>query len=166
MSTCKRMWTDREIRSMAVDSVENKSNLKVFENIVDKAGHKRFIEGDVALDENVPSSLTFIYGKWTLSGSHLMIVLSYKIADATTTGYIGTLATINLPDWIKSKIVALGGTTIASKNFDAFGADDTAQSVSVRLRKSGDSIFMTQSSVTTTAERTVRVEFDLVIDNN
>ena len=101
MSTCKRMWTDREIRSMAVDSVEKKNNLKVFENIVDKDGHKRFIEGDITPAET--TGITFTYAKWSLSGSHLQIVLAMTIAAGTySTFYLGDIT--NLPKWIFDKI--------------------------------------------------------------
>ena len=82
MSTCRRMWTDRQIRSMAVDSVEEKENLEIFERIVDKDGHKRFIEGEIELADSI-TYLTNLYGKWSLSGSHLMLVICIRTDENT-----------------------------------------------------------------------------------
>ena len=45
------------------------------EDIVDADGHKRFIEGNVT-PANIIGENDIQYAKWSLSGSHLMIVLA------------------------------------------------------------------------------------------
>ena len=165
MSTCKRMWTDREIRSMAVDSVENKSNLKVFENIVDKDGHKRFVEGDI--DIRTIEGVTKTYGKWSLSGNHLMIVLGLALADAVVVASGVTIAELkNLPDWIFEKIVPLFGQLVSISAPTAYADDFTSQNFSSYISKDTTKILINKyGSVTLTANRNVRIQFDMLIDN-
>lgn len=166
MSTCRRMWTDRQVRSMAVDSVENKEDLKVFEHIVDKDGHKRFVEGDITIE--TIAGVTQTYGKWSLSGSHLMIVLALDVANGTEIASGSILAKIkNIPAWIMSKIVVLFSTyALDRKSFAFYGSDYTSQSVFINLLKVADDELDIQSSnLTLTAVRKVRIQFDLLIDN-
>ena len=106
-----------------------------FENITDSDGHKRFIEGNIELDESV-TTITKLYGKWSLSGSHLLIVLAFSIVEnaTLTAGYI---ADINLPEWIMDKIYPLFGDNIDFKSFYAFtSGGDNSQSISAYLDKS------------------------------
>ena len=168
MSTCKRMWTDREIRSMAVDSVEQKSNLKVFEHIVDKDGHPRFIEGDMTME--TVSGVTQTYGKWSLSGSHLMIVLAGSVENSTALALATWVSDVGLPDWIMEKIVPVfaGNVSINSVTL----ADDSwgTQTGQFTLRKTTvDDATVVQinfvSTLTLTSTKSFRVQFDLLIDN-
>ena len=166
MSTCKRMWTDREIRSMAVDSVENKSNLKVFENIVDKDGHKRFVEGDITI--NTISGVTQKYGKWSLSGSHLMIVIALDIANGTTIAGSTGFATLNLPAWIKDKIVPLYSGYVSIKFFDTIGSGTDTQIKAYLGKGTNPSVVYVSAggaSYTSARDESVRIQFDLIIDN-
>ena len=168
MSTCKRMWTDRQIRSMAVDSVENKEDLKVFENIVDKDGHKRFIEGDIT--PKAITGVTYSYGKWSLSGSHLMIVIAGTVANATVIDYEGVFASIpNIPDWVKAKInpgISYSGTLVEAKSVNFYGDDASTQNGLFLLRKNAvDGLYISFAGLTLTKERYFRAQFDLLIDN-
>ena len=133
--TCKRMWTERQVRGMAVDSVEEKENLKVFEHIVDKDGHKRFIEGDITME--TITGVTQSYGKWSLSGSHLMIVLCASIENAASITAGTTLARIAIPAWIHEKLVPMvtGSDYISRLTTNWWGSDLTLQQVSCNLRK-------------------------------
>ena len=162
MSTCKRMWTDREIRSMAVHSVENKEDLKVFEHIVDKDGHKRFIEGDITI--NTITGVTQSYGKWSLSGSHFMIVIAGAVANATVLT-AGTLVDIELPSWILSKIVGVVADIVDSKEFTLWATNYSKQSIGINLIKQTAKLRVSYGSLTLTADRTFRIQFDLLIDN-
>ena len=163
----KRMHTDREIRAMAVDSVEQKSELKVFENIVDKDGHKRFIEGDITLES--VTGVTKTYGKWSLSGTHLMCVLSLKIDDTTALSFAQLCPVLeNLPKWIRDKMVVMAPNSdaisvISTKAYDIDGS--TSQDFSCYLRESSSEVFMSNSSFTASADRYVRIQFDILIDN-
>ena len=161
----KRMWTEREVRSLAVKSVEETSNLKVFENIVDKDGHKRFIEGDIAIE--TISGVTKTYGKWSLSGSHLMIALVLSLANTTTIAGTTKLGALTLPKWIYDKIIPAYSAVVELKSTPAYGSDSTSQSFAYYGRKNTDNEIGIYKSgdITLTADRSVRLQFDLLIDD-
>lgn len=137
------------------------------EKIKDANGHNRFIEGDITLVEGL-TGFTQTYGKWALSGSHLLIVVAFDIADATD--FIGArICNINVPKWVYDKIYALyGGANAVVANIVASGyADDySSQTASVYINKPSEqplSIYL--NAITTTKERHFRIAFDLLIDN-
>lgn len=143
--------------------VSEDGNLALFENITDKDGHKRFIEGNITCD--TITGVTQNYGKWALSGSHLLIVLSCTFADASV---ITTqrLAFVNLPKWIDDKIVALFGRNIIYSVFPAYASDGTTQNLACILDRDADNkmrIYI--GNLTLTKERNIRITFDLLIDN-
>ena len=135
-----------------------------FANLVDKDGHDRFIEGDITME--AIEGITQSYGKWSLSGSHLLIVLAGTIANATSlTG--DTWALVNLPEWIKDKLVPLFNNRVEFKQTSLFADDQTTQSCSYGLIKDADAITIRYLSNTTlTATRMFRFQFDLLIDND
>ena len=164
----KRMHTDREIRAMAVDSVEQKSALKVFENIVDKDGHKRFIEGDITTE--TISGCTYTYKKWSLSGSHLQIVLAMTYEAGTySTHLLGTIT--DIPKWIMDKITPSGATEkqVAVKYAEQWVDSNTPQTPSfyggVQKDDANTLQIASWGSKTFTAETYIRLSFDLIIDN-
>ena len=159
--TMKRMWTERQVRALGVDAAEQKENLKVFEHIVDKDGHKRFIDGDITME--TITGVTQTYGKWSLSGSHLLIVIAGTAANGATMN--GLIATVDIPSWIKDKIVPLAGTVVDTYSMSLRAADNTTQSTWCGLFKSGDYMQAQVGSVTLTADRNFRATFDLLIDN-
>ena len=164
----KRMHTDREIRAMAVDAVEQNPDLEVFEHIVDADGHKRFVEGDITME--TISGVTQTYGKWSLSGSHLMIVLAGTIENGTALALATWVSDVGLPAWIMSKIVPVfaGNVSINSVTL----ADDSwgTQTGQFTLKKAtvGD-VTTVQinfvSTLTLTSTKSFRAQFDLLIDN-
>lgn len=132
------------------------------ENIVDKDGHKRFIEGDFT-PETI-SGVTYTYHKWSLSGTHLMFVLAGTIADTTALPF-SALAYITLPSWIFNKIYPTYGIVIERKS-QLFGSSDTTtQSGTAILFKDTTQIRISLASITMTATRSFRIAFDLLIDN-
>ena len=145
---------------------EDKTILNSLEQIYDKDGHNRFIEGVVECidDENI----TTIYGKWSLSGTHLMIVLCFSLENALawTTGFLSKA--IELPDWIKDKIIPVYTTQVVPYiQITGANADATSsQYLQLSLRKSAQgSINIQMASITTTDKRYARIQFDLLIDN-
>ena len=165
MSTMKRMWTDREIRSMAVHSVENKEDLKVFEHIVDKDGHKRFIEanGTPTTIEKVASG----YCKWSLSGSHLMCVYTGNIESGAEIANLTALVQFDLPKWIRDKIVPALSNLVAYKNIVVVNTSTYVEnSYQGYFDKNSDGIaFYLSASKTFDYNGTFRIQFDLIIDN-
>ena len=150
----------------AIDSAEYlyTSETQIFEEITDKDGHKRFIEGEIKLLNTVPSSVTKDYGKWSLSGTHLLIVLAVTIDDAST--ITGALSKLDLPDWIVDKIVPLAGNNVIYKPGQYAMADDSSvQQITHMLTKLSAGIYIYTGSLTTTAVRHTRIQFDLLIDN-
>lgn len=144
------------------------TELPIFENIVDAQGHKRFIEGD-----GVPANDTNInvtYCKWSLSGSHLMLVLAGSIANETTVP-AGTYAQFNLPEWIRNKIYPVfAGTRLEIKEVPLYGDDWSTEEhypFAIALTKNNDGLAFINVNypAVTTAERFFRVQFDLLIDN-
>ena len=136
------------------------------ESIVDKDGNPRFVEGDITME--TITGVTQTYGKWSLSGSHLMIVLCGTFANGSTFP-VGKRATINLPDYIESKIVSLKGTKsgyIDYKNVPAYNNSLQSQLLNMALMFSNnDLIIANNTAVTLTDERSFRIQFDLLIDD-
>lgn len=140
------------------------SEVAIFENIIDKDGNKRFIEGDIELYSTVPEGITKLYGKWSLSGSHLLIVLAFSVSD--TTQFAGTIAQIPLPEWIREKLIAIFSNAIDFKPVNLFANNLSSQSVGVYLRKVSDTVVdLYVNTFTASADRVGRIAFDLLIDN-
>ena len=144
----------------------NADNAEIFENISDSKGHLRFIEGNISLRPAL-TTLTQTYGKWSLSGSHLMIVLCFDIPDATVLTNT-SIATIEVPEWVKNKIVPVVQTVISRQVFDAYNEDYTYQTFALFLEKSATNniVINTSGDFTTTKDRSIRIQFDLLIDND
>jgi len=131
------------------------------ESIKDASGHNRFIEGDITPE--VIEGVEYTYAKWSLSGTHLLVVLAGSIDNGITIG--GTIANLDLPTWVKDKIITTYGNSVVRQS-DAIYASDgsTSQNAINVLAKSANNIYV-QSYVTTTAKRYFRYQFDLLIDN-
>lgn len=138
------------------------SKLPVFENIVDAQGNKRFIEGEINLRESV-TQITKLYGKWSLSGTHLLVVLAFSVANETAVNS-QTIANINVPEWVLNKIVPLFSNNVDLKTFKAFASDNSTQDISCFMDiDNGLRLYL--SNFTATNDRTCRIAFDLLIDN-
>ena len=162
------MYSLNQLQEIALKKIESTSNLKVFENIVDKGGHKRFVEQDIDLSATSPEGMTKIYGKLSLSGSHLLIVLCISIADTTVVADNIGLCNIELPKWIYDKIYPIASSIIELGTFNAYASNLSTQAFNVRLVKSATPnviTLMKTGAVTLTAERVARISFDLLIDN-
>ena len=163
----RRMYSKPQLLE-AVEEESKLNGIKVFEDIKDKDGHPRFIEGDIELLDDVPSGVTKKYGKWSLSGSHLLIVLSIDIASTTEIVSSVRLCTINLPKWIYDKLDPLFSSFLVNANFYAYASNGSNQSFSTSLRKydlpAGIQILL-DNNVTLTADRNLRMNYDLLIDN-
>ena len=137
-------------------------NLK---DIVDDQGNKRFVEGDITL-QTTAEGIALDYGKWSLSGTHLMIVVSLSLTNGSVIPYVSILSKVGVPEWVLDKIVVLGDNAIEFGKFNAFASDNTTQEIQVQLRKNNaNGLFLSMSNVTLTADRKMRVAFDLLIDN-
>lgn len=145
------------------------SELPVFENIVDKDGHKRFIEGNANAGTKEGYSIT--YGKWALSGSHLMFVLAGNIESDVEIENNFRLGDFTIPSWIANKIYAVwGNTNIEIKTCSLTAEDWSTQSMNCILQKTvlDPNLIIIRSvapTFTLTKNRAFRIAFDLIIDN-
>ena len=152
----KRMWSKNEINQM-------KKNIS---SLVDSQGHERFIEGNIAVSEISGVSITF--AKWSLSGTHLLIVVAGTIADTTVlTSGTKIFDDISIPQWIRDKIVNINANRVAYVNQYFYADDDTNQNATLTLNKrSNDKIdLIFYSGITFNKDRAFRTQIDLLIDN-
>ena len=138
------------------------------ENIVDADGHKRFIEGDGT--PMTSAGFTASYCKWSLSGSHLMLVLAGSFesgANVPSTGF----ANYVLPQWVYDKIYPVFGSRIEVQQVRLFNEDWSSElsqpTLVLSMNDGTHSLFLAnvESAFTTIKERSFRVQFDLLIDN-
>lgn len=133
------------------------------DDIVDSHGNKRFVEGNLTFE--TAEGITYTYGKWSLSGTHLMLVLAISIDKGVKYANGDELASVNLPSWITNKIYPTALGIIEYKTNLAIGQDYTNQDFSTYLWKTGSLIKISKSGpLTLTAKRNVRIQFDLLID--
>lgn len=136
------------------------------EKIKDANGNNRFVEGDINLDSSLPSGVTKIYGKWSLSGTHFMAVLCLSIPNGTVIPNDAYLTSFVLPSWILSKIYPLVLGIIDNKTFKAYSNSFTSQDFNARIVKGSSTLsIMKTGALTLDADRIVRISYDLLIDN-
>ena len=136
----------------------------LFEEIKDEEGHNRFIEGDLETKEI--TGVSYSYARWSLSGTHLLIVLAGNIADTSVITNGDVLADLGLPSWIVDKVYAVFSTVIDFKSTPTYASNWSTQSLITALRKSGGDLHIVNESTTTwTADRSFRIAYDLLIDN-
>lgn len=156
-------YTDYVGYTIKTAKLKATQNQPIFESIVDKNGNNRFIEGD--LDVETITGVSFTYAKWSLSGTHLMIVIAGDVASGTTLSQ-QDLCTIDLPDFIKDKIVVLFSSVVALNETKAYDGSWNAQDIYSYLYKSSDNIGINVYSTTEFAtNKSFRIQFDLLIDN-
>ena len=141
------------------------NDIQDISNLYDSQGHKRFIEDNI--NTEVVSGISFTYKKWSLSGTHLMIVLGGRIDPNTTIASSVVFADISLPSYIFNKIYNTYGSYIETKTF--YARDDgwtETKNLSVVLGKLTNVLRLrTVSSITSVAELGFRIQYDLLIDN-
>lgn len=151
----KQMWSKEEINAEP----------KILDSLVDSKGNPRFIEGDITT--NTITGLTYSYAKWSLSGTHLMIVLAGTFDNGASISPQGVGVLNELPSWVKDKIYAVwGGNYIENKVCVLYASDWTSQTTTFLLVKdsNNDIRINLPSAITLTKERNFRIQFDLLID--
>ena len=164
----RKMFSEKQIKEMADARVEvlvegGAINLPLV-NIVDADGHNRFIEDNIEMP--TISGIEFGYSKWSLSGTHLMIVIGFRAQASSTLSL--PLDLTSLPQWIVDKIVPIYRTNyIDIKAFTARADDDlSTTTVTCSLTKTDNIISLyTVAPVTFSKLSGGRIQFDLLIDN-
>lgn len=153
------MFSLKQLQEIA--QAQAKAVKKDIATLVDANGNSRFIEGDITINEI--TGITQTYGKWSLSGTHLMIVVGVALADTTAITSNQELCKIDLPVWVKNKIIPLSSNYVDGKSHSLYSG---GQSLSTILRKNSDNeVYITMGALTLTADRNGRVQYDLLIDN-
>lgn len=135
----------------------------IFEKIVDAQGHKRFIDGD-GTPETI-SGVTPSYCKWSLSGTHLMLVYSAAIVAGTVISG-GSIVEFDLPEWVSDKIVPILSNLVSHFNTIFVTEGYATTSILCYADKSANKIKLGINNTTTFADATIfRMQFDLLIDN-
>ena len=134
------------------------------EEIVDADGHKRFfnIEGEYTPIEGI----AITYKKASLSGTHIMFVIAGTVENGVTIPADALISLFNIPEWVSNKIVPVFATYIIDrKGFNLWGDDGTVQPVTIQLATSPNVVTArVVSSITATAKRSFRIQFDLLVD--
>ena len=154
----RHMWTKNQVENLV------KTTKKDISSLVDSSGHNRFIEGTLSTSDI--TGVTFTYARWSLSGTHLMIVLGGTCANGSTLSNV-TMCTLNLPSWIKNKIVNLFGSVVALNDTKAFDTDWLTQDINTYLFKNDDGSMGIYAFSTTefSSDKNFRIQYDLLIDN-
>ena len=151
----RRMFTKNQLDN------EIKVVKKDISTLVDKDGNNRFAEGNLTL--NTITGATKIYGKWSLSGTHLLIVFALKLENSISSQDLFYLD--DLPDYIKDKIVPIAGNRIVQGSELAY--DESASSSVTfyyNFGKSSSHLFIEATCTIGDDTRFTRVNIDLLID--
>lgn len=134
------------------------------ENIKDLAGHNRFIEGEGRLI--AVEGITNNYNKWSLSGTHFMLVLAYVTTDSVSVSSATVFAQYSLPTFIIDKIVPVGTSVVDVKNCYLFSGNAYVDSFAVRIAKINATTIQVLGAETKTiaTDLAFRIQYDLLID--
>lgn len=120
-------------------------------------------EGDgVGLEQE---GVTISYCKWSLSGTHLMLVCAGSITNTTVIVQNSKLAVFTLPDYIKNKIYSVWGNNIEAKEIRFYASDWSTQTLQIKFQKTSAGVQLETATLTASADRSFRAQFDLLIDN-
>ena len=158
-------WIIDDAKIMLSNSLNITGELQAFEEITDKDGHKRNTGGDINLTDNTPAGITKTYGKWSLSGTHLLMVLGLELTANTYAS--SEIATFTLPEWIYNKVDILFQSSVADRKIiPAWDNNYGSQNLTFTLNKLGNNTLQIgMSGATLSADRKCRIAFDFLIDN-
>ena len=156
----KHMWSEEELQTLIEEQGGSGGSGSTLDDIVDSNGNKRFVEGVLPV---IPiEGLTYLYNKWSLSGTHLMIVLlfaNYTNSDVNVSNQ--TLFSIAFPDYIENKIISTTDGVILKDRFFDFTNDTqiyyTLSKTSAVVTATGDGF--------ASRGKTYRLTLDMLIDS-
>ena len=141
-------------------------NANQLEGILDKDGHARFVEG--AGTTTALTGFEFTYARWSLSGTHLMLVLAGNVEANTSLADNTDIVTFAVPSWVLDKIVTFRYESVAILPFtvretstvqhDEFNCTLTKHTSNLRIANVGGAQTIEHGG-------TFRIQFDLIIDN-
>ena len=156
----RRMYSKPQLLE-AVEEESKLTGIKVFEDIKDKNGNPRFIDGIIAIESI--SGVSLKYGYWSLSGTHLLIVIAGNVVSGTSLTDT-TLAKVNIPQWILDKIVVISGNYVVSSSGQFYG-ESGLTNYDIYLRKQPNRLDITCGTLVPAEDMSFRIQYDLLIDN-
>lgn len=130
----------------------------------DVSARPLIVEGDLEFEEI--TGVTFTYGKWSLCGTHLMVVLAGTVANGTSITFGTYYAAAKLPKFAFDKIHPISGALVSFQTVQYLSANPiTTQSANIDFVKDTETMKLRSAAITLTADRMFRVQFDLLIDN-
>ncbi len=157
----KRMWSKNELKNIA--DVQAKAVKKDIATLVDKDGHQRFIEGDITFKEI--TGLSFTFGKWSLSGSHLLIVIAGNVENGASIS-AQAFSDIVVPEWIFNKIIPIVDKRVTPLTYNMYSDGLTLSTITGWLNKESNKLQTTISAFVADADNSFRLQIDLLIDND
>lgn len=149
-----------------IDEIEvNGQGVKyAISGLIDTSNNARFIEGD-GTDQS-GEGITVSYNKWSLSGTHLMLVLAGTIDNGTTIDNPKIKSVFTLPEWILDKIYPVIGNYLKIETTGAYGTAGQITTFGYLCFKGSSSIAI-ESYGNTAIERDsgFRIQVDLLIDS-
>jgi len=166
-----KAWASYQLVGIAKDSITKGTKDGSVEidmsSVVDSTGNKRFIEGNIVLAETLPDGLQVSYSKWSLSGTHLMIVFAGTIDAEKAIPQTYGIANVVLPPYINDKIFPLVGPFLGS--FNGMIADVVTYnviSIPINVDKVPNGLRLDWRTLTAgTNNRSFRFQIDLLIDS-
>ena len=164
----------KAIKESIKSNGESLSEARIYEKITDSEGHLRFVEGEITISKTISDlGITQTYGKWSLSGTHLMLVISIvnTSGDTITIPQWSQIFNVNLPEWIKNKLVGVGTSNVLfPKIFNAIPVSTPVYTTSdfyTYIEKNPDGVqAIVSANYSFLDDRLLRLEFDLLIDND
>ena len=153
----------QSIYKKKVDDLEEGGGGGELNNIVDAKGNKRFVEGSGS-PETI-TGVTSLYCKWSLSGTHLMLVYALTLDSGAGLTSRADICSFELPQWILDKIYPLSNELVDI--VDAIYVPDggTPTKKEEWLYKTATGLKITnKSSIQATNTCYFRIQFDLLID--
>lgn len=154
----------------AQDNVDGTELTTLMDNIVDSDGHKRFQEWDIS---NLGTGLDITYSKITLSGSHLMAVVSGRNNTDNAITLPDYMFSATLPTWLLQKLYSPEGTfgnerDISAQDLKVFSSlweEATSYLTVVHISPSSHSFIIRRATVISVpANSYIRLQVDLIID--
>ena len=159
--------TNQPVEGDEIVNLKVTGQAKLFENIVDADGHNRFVEGNGNFTA-LSGEFEITYNKWSLSGTHLMLVLAGTVKAGTSIGRANNQTSFYaLPAYILSKIKPLvGNNYIEYKAFTAYVNESNVMTGKTLLGKSSNGVYIRfTGGGNVDVDRTFRIQYDLLIDD-
>ena len=154
----------QSIYKKKVDNFEQGEGGGKLDNIVDSQGNKRFIEGRG--NPETITGVTSLYCKWSLSGTHLMLVYALNLDSGTSLNARTDICSFELPQWILDKIYSTfnGLVNVVDALYVPDGNTPTAKQEWLYKTATGLKI-TNKTGVQATNASYLRIQFDLLIDS-